>query len=537
VASLATIFGSGSMTNSIREIEGLEVIFIIGSNTKETHPVIANKMLKALRAGAKLVVADPRRVPMAKFSDVFLQLRPGTDVALLNGLAHVILKEGLHDLEFISERTKDFEKWTESVEMFTPEYTETLTGIPSENIIRAARIYGGSRKAGIFYTMGITQHTHGTANVNAVANFALLTGNIGREHTGINPLRGQNNVQGACDAGCLPNVYPGYQRVDLPKVKRKFEEAWNRPLSDKIGLKSTEMIPFADQGLLKALYVMGENPVLSDPNMAHTLKALGKLDFLVVQDIFLTETAALADVVLPAACAAEKNGTFVNTERKVQLVRKAVEPPGQAREDLEIIANLSELMGYPMKYSSAEEVFEELGSVWHAFTGISYGRLQKGGIHWPCPTRDHPGTEYLYKAGFPRGKVSFTPAYHIPPAEITDGQYPFAFTTGRNLFQYHTGTMTRRVEPIEVHAGRPYIEISSRDAGDLDIRDGDMVKVASRRGEVQVRARISPRVSEGVIFMPMHYREAAVNILTNEASDPYAKTPEFKVCAVKIEKL
>lgn len=536
MASLATIFGSGSMTNSIREIEGLEVIFIIGSNTKETHPVIANKMLKALRKGAKLIVADPRRVPMVKFSDVFLQLRPGTDVALLNGLAHVILKEGLHNMEFIGERTKDFEKWTESVEMFTPEYTERITGIPRDEIVKAARIYGGSRKAGIFYTMGITQHTHGTANVNAVANLALLTGNIGREHTGINPLRGQNNVQGACDAGCLPNVYPGYQRVDLPKVKRKFEEAWNRPLSDRIGLKSTEMIPFAEQGLLKALYIMGENPVLSDPNMGHTLKALEKLDFIVVQDIFLTETAVLADVVLPAACAAEKNGTFINTERKVQLVRKAVEPPGEAKKDLLIIAELSDIMGYPMKYTSSEEVFEELASIWPALSGMSYGRLQEGGIQWPCPTKDHPGTEYLYKAGFPRGKVSFTPAYYVPSAEITDEDYPFTFTTGRNLFQYHTGSMTRRVGPIEVHAGRPYIEMNVRDAVNLDINDGDTVSIASRRGEVEVSARISRRVPEGLIFMPMHYREAAVNILTNEASDPYAKTPEFKVCAVKIRK-
>jgi formate dehydrogenase alpha subunit len=524
------------MTNSIREIEGLEVIFIIGSNTKETHPVIANKMLKALRKGSRLIVADPRRVPMARFADVFLQLRPGTDVALLNGLAHVILKEGLHNLEFIAERTTDFESWTESVKMFTPEYTEMLTGIPREDIVRAARIYGGSRKAAIYYTMGITQHTHGTANVNAVANLALLTGNIGREHTGINPLRGQNNVQGACDAGCLPNVYPGYQRVDFPKVKRKFEEAWNRPLSDRIGLKSTEMIPFAEQDILKALYIMGENPVLSDPNMGHTLKALGKLEFLVVQDIFLTETAAMADVVLPAACAAEKNGTFVNTERKVQLVRKAVEPPGEAKEDLEIISELSDLMDYPMKYSSAEEVFEELASLWPALAGISYGRLQEDGIQWPCPTKDHPGTEYLYKAGFPRGKVPFTPTYHIPPAEVTDAEYPFTFTTGRNLFQYHTGSMTRRVEPIEAHAGRPYIEMNGKDAGNLDIRDGDVVKITSRRGEVQARARISRRVSEGVLFMPMHYREAAVNLLTNDASDPYAKTPEFKVCAVKIRK-
>jgi formate dehydrogenase major subunit/formate dehydrogenase alpha subunit len=524
------------MTNSIREIEGLEVIFIIGSNTKETHPVIANKMLKAVRKGAKLIVADPRRVPLAKFADIFLRLRHGTDVALLNGIAHVILKKGLHDKEFIKERTKGFEEWKESIKIFTPEYTSKITGIPKEDIIKTALIYGGSRKAGIFYTMGITQHTHGTANVNAIANLALLTGNIGREYTGINPLRGQNNVQGACDAGCLPNVYPGYQRVDMPMVKKKFEEAWGTTLSDKLGLKSTEMIPLAADGVIKAMYIMGENPVLSDPYMEHTVKALKNLEFLVVQDIFMTETAELADVVLPAACFAEKTGTFINTERKVQLLRKAVEPPGDAKEDLWIISELSNRMGYPMKYISAEEVFEELGSLWPALSGISYGRIQDRGIQWPCPTKDHPGTEYLYKAGFPRGKVSFTPTYYTPPAEVTNKEYPFVLTTGRNLFQYHTGSMTRRVAPIEKHAGDPYVEMNEKDALRLNIKNGDIIKVASRRGEISIKAKISRRVSEGTVFIPMHYREAAANVITNDASDPYAKTPEFKVCAVKIQK-
>jgi formate dehydrogenase major subunit/formate dehydrogenase alpha subunit len=526
------------MTNSIREIEGLEVIFAIGTNTKETHPVIANKMLKALRSGAKLIVADPRRVPLARFAEVFLRLRPGTDIALLNGMAHVILKEACCNMAFIEERTEGFEKWQESVELFTPEYASKITGVAKEDIIKAARLYSGSMKAGIFYTMGITQHTHGTANVNAIANLALLTGNIGREYCGINPLRGQNNVQGACDAGCLPNVYPGYQRVDLPEVKRKFEEAWLPPrgLSDREGLKSTEMVPFAAEGKLKALYVMGENPVLSDPNINHTKKSLASLEFLVVQDIFMTETAELADVVLPSTCFAEKEGTFINTERKVQLVRKAVGPPGEAREDMRLICELSGRMGYPMRYASAEEVVEELGAVWPAVAGISYGRLQRQGIQWPCPTKDHPGTEYLYKGGFPRGKVHFTPTYYSPPAEVTDEEYPFVLSTGRNLFQYHTGSMTRRVSPIEAHAGRPYVEINELDAKRHDIRDGDVVVVTSRRGELEIEARTGVRTSEGTAFIPMHYREAAANLLTNDASDPYAKTPEFKVCAVKITK-
>ncbi|OGW30780.1 MAG: formate dehydrogenase [Nitrospirae bacterium GWF2_44_13] len=524
------------MTNSIIEIEGLEVIFIIGSNTKETHPVIANRMIKAFRKGAKIIVADPRKVPMVRFSEVFMNLRPGTDVALINGIAHVILKEGLHDKKFIEERTEFFDEWTKSLEKFTPDAVSQITGVPAENIIKAAKLYGGSRKAGIFYTMGITQHTHGTDNVNTIANLALLTGNIGRKHTGINPLRGQNNVQGACDAGCLPNVYPGYQRVDMPTVKEKFEKAWGVPLSAKEGLKATEMIGEAHKGKIKALYIMGENPILTDANANHTKEALGKLDFLVVQDIFLTETAALADVVLPATCFAEKDGTFINTERKVQLVRKAVEPPGEAKNDMWIIAEISGRIGYPMNYSSPEEVFDELGSLWSALSGISYGRIRANGLHWPCPTKDHPGTEFLYKAGFPRGKVSFTCVDYLPPAEVTDKDYPFILTTGRNLFQYHSGSMTRRVAPIEAHAGKAYMEISAEDTNMLGIKDGEAITVKSRRGEIRINARISSRVSKGVLFIPMHYGEAAANMLTSDALDPYAKTPEFKVCAVKIEK-
>jgi formate dehydrogenase alpha subunit len=524
------------MTNSIREIEGMEVIFIIGSNTKETHPVIANRMIKAHRKGARIIVADPRRVPMVKFSEQFLQLRPGTDVALLNSLAHVIVKENLHNPEFIEERTEGFDEWITSLDEYTPENTEKTTGVPKEDIIRAARTYGGSRQAGIFYTMGITQHTHGTDNVSAIANLALLTGNIGRESTGVNPLRGQNNVQGACDAGCLPNVYPGYQKVDLPMVRKKFEEAWGVPLSDKPGLKSTEMIPAAAEGKLKALYIMGENPVLSDPHMEHTVKALKSLDFLVVQDIFLTETAALADVVLPATCFAEKNGTFINTERRVQLVRKALDPPGDAREDGWIITELSSRTGYRMNHYSAADVFEEMGSLWPALAGITYDRLQHKGIHWPCPTKDHPGTEYLYRAGFPRGKVNFTKVEYRPSAETPDDEYPFLLTTGRNLFQYHTGSMTRKVEPIEAYAGEAYVELNPGDARKIDVKDGDMLRISSRRGSIEIKARATEKVPEGTVFIPMHYREAAANVITNDALDPYAKTPEFKVCAVKIEK-
>ncbi len=535
MAGLATIFGSGAMTNSIREIEGMDVIFIIGSNTKESHPVIANRMIKAFRKGAKIIVADPRKVPMTKFAEVVLTLRPGTDIALLNGIAHVIIKEGLHNEEFIREKTESFEEWKKTVEAYAPERVEEITGVPKEDIIEAARIYGSSRKAGIFYTMGITQHACGTDNVRAVANLVTLTGNIGREFTGVNPLRGQNNVQGSSDAACLPNVYPGYQRVDIPEIRQKFEQAWGVTLSAKAGLTATEMMDAAAEGKIKAMYIMGENPIITDPNMHHTVEALRSLDFLVVQDIFLTETAGYADVVLPAACSFEKEGTFTNTERKVQKVRKAVEPPGEARDDLSIIAEVSGRLGYPMEHISPEAVLKEYGKLWPAMAGISFSRLDEKGLQWPCPSEEHPGTEFLYKDGFPKGKVSFSEVAYCPPAEITDETYPFVLTTGRNLFQYHSGSMTRRVKPIEAHAGKPYVEINPGDGEKLGIRTGDIIKITSRRGEIAIKARLTAKVPEGTVFIPMHYREAAANVITNDALDPVVKIPEFKVCAVKIE--
>ncbi len=533
MAGLAKIFGSGAMTNSIWEIEGMEVIFIIGSNTKETHPVIANRMIKARRKGAKIIVADPRKVPMVKFADIHLQIRPGSDIALINSIANVIVSEGLQNNEFIQEKTEGFDAWKKSIETFTPDYGEKITGVPKKDIIRAARLYGSSRKAGVFYTMGITQHACGTDNVTALANLVSLTGNIGREFTGINPLRGQNNVQGASDAACLPNVYPGYQKVDDPDIRNKFEKTWGGPLSPKTGLMTTEMMNEAAAGNLKALYIMGENPIITDPNMHHTVEALERLEFLVVQDIFLTDTAKLAEVVLPAACSFEKNGTFTNTERRVQRIRKAVNPPGEAKEDLWIIAAISKRLGIDMQHS-AEKIFEEYCQLWPAITGISYSRIEKRGLCWPCPTADHPGTPYLYKDGFPKGKVPFQPVTYQPPAEVTDKDYPFVLTTGRNLFQYHSGSMTRRVEPIESHAGEPYVEINPFDSKNLGISSGDIIKVKSRRGEIAIKARITPRVSEGTIFIPMHYREAAANVLTNDALDPQVKIPELKVCAVAI---
>lgn len=529
------MFGSGAMTNSVPEIENHDVIFVIGSNTTETHPIIGLKIKKAVKNGAELIVADPRKIDLVRFAGIWLQMRPGTDVALLNSIMHVIVKEDLVDEKFIEARTEGFESFKESLSEYTPEEGERITGVPKEDIIKTARLYGNAVRPGIYYTMGITQHSHGTENVYAIANLALMTGNLGRESTGVNPLRGQNNVQGATDMGCIPDFYPGYQKVTIPGIRRKFEMEWNAKLSDKVGLTATEVIGAANKGRLKALYIMGENPVMSDPDVNHTIRALQKLDFLIVQDIFMTETAELADVVLPAACFAEKDGTFTNTARRVQRVRKAVEPPGEAKEDSWIIMELANLLGYKMRYNYIGEVFREAGKVWPAVAGITYGRIEKIGLQWPCPTLDHPGTPYLFKGGFPRGKAAFSTVGYRPSEEVPDEEYPFLLSTGRQLFQYHTGSMTRKIDAINRVSPGAYIEIHPDDAERLGIKDADRVKVSSRRGSIDISVLISDRPSKGMTFVPFHFREAAANILTNTALDPIAKIPELKVCAVKIE--
>ena len=536
MAGLATVFGSGAMTNSIPEIENNDLIFVIGSNTTETHPIIGLRMKKAVRKGAKIIIADPRKIDLVRFSELWLQHKPGTDIELLNSIMHVILKEHLINKKFINEWTEEFDNFKKSLKDYTPEKAEKITGVPKNSIIKAARLYGKAERPAIYYTMGITQHAHGTNNVFAIANLALMTGNLGRESVGVNPLRGQNNVQGATDMGCIPNQYPGYQRVDSINIKEKFEAAWSAKLSDKPGLTATEMILAADRSILKAMYIIGENPAISDPDINHTVKALKKLDLLVVQDIFMTETAELADVVLPAACFAEKDGIFTNTERRLQRVKKAVIPPGNAKEDSSIIIELSRRMGYEMNYNSAEEILHETGSVWPAVAGITYSRLETGGLQWPCPTRDHPGTPYLFKGGFPRGKASFIPVHHSPSKELPDKEYPFILTTGRQLFQYHTGTMTRKVPELNQVAPSAYIEINPEDAKKLGIANNEILKVSSRRGVINIKALLSDKPSSGVVFIPFHYKEAAANILTNTELDPICKIPELKVCAVKIEK-
>ncbi len=526
------------MTNSMQEIENNEVLFVIGSNTKENHPIIALRMIKAKRKGAKIIIADPRRVPLVRFADIWIQHKPGTDVALLNGMMHVIIKEGLVKKDFILSLTEGFDDaFRKNLEEYTPEAVSKITGVPEDTIIRAARMYGSSDKAGIYYTMGITQHAHGTENVFSIANLALMTGNLGKEGAGVNPLRGQNNVQGATDMGCIPNLYPGYQRVNIPAIKEKFEALWKAKLSDKEGLTATEMLPAAEKGLLKALYIMGENPAVSDPNTTHTLKALKALDLLVVQDIFMTETAELAHVVLPGSSFAEKVGTFTNTERRVQRVRRAVNSPGMAMKDSLVIMELSKRMGYDMLYNHTDEIFREIGQAWPAMAGMSYARLEDGGLQWPCPTTDHPGTPFLFKGGFPRGKGRFTTVTYKPSAEQTDKDYPFILTTGRLLFQYHTGSMTRRVKQIDKISSEAFIEINPGDAKDLSIDNGMKVKVSSRRGSITVKALVSKRPAKGVVFIPFHFKEAAANVLTSSTTlDPVAKIPSFKVSTVRIEK-
>ncbi len=529
------------MTNSVAEIADNDALLVIGSNTTENHPIIGLRMKEAVAKGAKLIVADPRKIPLVKFATLWLRHKPGTDSVLLNSIMHVILELGLEDKKFIKARTEDYDGFKKSLKPFTAEFGAEVTGVPAEDIRKAAEIFGSAKQAGIYYAMGITQHSMGTNNVHAVGNLALLTGNIGRRATGVNPLRGQNNVQGACDMGCLPNVYPGYQSVANPDIQKKFEEAWSAKLSNKPGLVATEMTGAMITGDLKGMYVFGENPALSDPNMSHSIKALNKLEFLVVQDIFLTETAELADVVLPGASFAEKEGTFTCSERRIQRVRKAIGSPGEAKSDLTIIDMVYRaLEGKPAAEAvpNAGDIFNEAASLWPGIAGINYNRLEQGSLLWPCPSTDHPGTEFLFKETFARegGKALFTAVPQIASKELPDSEYPFTLTTGRELFHYHTGTMTRRSAGLNAVAPEAYIEINPVDADGLSIKSGDRLKVSSRRGTIDLKARVSGIVPPKVVFIPFHYKEAAANLLTNDAMDPVCKIMEAKVCAVRLEK-
>lgn len=524
------------MTNSNAEIEDADCIFVIGSNTTENHPVLGTKMARAHRKGATLIVADPRRIPLCDEADLYLPVQPGTNIALIHAMCHVILKEGLEDRAFIEERTEGIEFLEELLVKYSPEYVEPICGVPAEDIRKAARLFASAGAAGIYYAMGITQHSRGTNGVMALSNLALLTGNIGKYGAGINPLRGQNNVQGACDMGCLPSDLPGYQKVIKPAVISQFEDAWHRPLSDKVGKTLSEMLNGCTDGSMRMLYVFGENPAVSDPDTNHVEHALESCEFLVVQDLFMTETAEFADVILPAASFAEKDGTFTNTERRVQRVRKVISPQNNARADWQIFMELLWRLGIETKYKHPQEIFAEIASVTPSYRGITYSRIDEEGIQWPCPDADHPGTPILHTQAIARGRGLFVDMEYEDPFEMADDEYPYILTTGRILYHYHTRTMTGRTQAMNEIAGEAYVEMHPILASRFELKDGEMVQICSRRGCIEVAVRITDRIEEEVLFIPFHFAKGA-NVLTNTALDPIAKIPELKVAAVSIHKI
>jgi len=549
VAGLAASFGSGAMTNSILDIAESKCVFIIGSNTFEQHPLIGRKAMQAKLNGGKLIVFDPRYTPTAKQADLYASFYSGTDVAILNCLMGEIIRNGWEDKEWVSTRAKGYEELKAVVlkDDYLPENVSKISGIPAEQLKTAAEWIGTAESCALLYSMGITQHTVGVDNVKSTANLQMLTGNIGRRGGGVNALRGQNNVQGACDMGALPVVFTGYQKVTDPATHKKFADAWGFPdgiCEPKNGYEVTVMMDVLtdNPGELKCMYIMGENPMLSDPDLNHVREALESLEFLVVQDIFLTETAELADVVLPAACYAERGGTQTSTERRVQMWRKAQDPPGEAKEDWQIISELAAKMGYAKQfpYQDIEEIFNEIAAVTPSYHGMNYERLNRPeGLHWPCPTTEHPGTPILHigKCSHPDGMGVMHAIEWKPPAEVPDEEYPYLFTTGRCIWHWHTGSMTRRSETLDAEVPTGWIEISPEDAKALGIQNKEIVRVSTRRGSIDVPAKVTPDIKNGVMFMPFHFVECAANILTHNALDPIAKIPEFKACAVKVEKI
>jgi formate dehydrogenase alpha subunit len=539
VAGLAAAFGSGAMTNSIAEIEEAGCIFVIGSNTTACHPLVARRIFRAKEKGAKLIVADPRNIQLSRFADIAVTHRLGSDVALLNGMMHIIIQNGWHAKDYIAQRTEDYEALEKVVDTYTPDKVQAITGVDPKNLEQMAELYATNPPASLLYAMGITQHTTGVDNVKSCCNLAMLCGNVGIRGSGVNPLRGQNNVQGACDMGGLPNVMTGYQPVSDPKVIEKFSKAWGKELSARPGLTITDMIPAMLEGKLKGLYVIGENPKLSDPDWNHLNHALKELDFLVVQELFLSETAQVADVVFSAASVAEKEGTITNTERRCMRMRKAIEPIGNTLSDWEIICKLSTAMGYEMNYENPEEIFNEIASVTpKSYSGMTYDRLGLDGLHWPCPDTDHPGTPYLHKDQFTRGKGKFHAIEYKDPAEMPDKEYPYFLTTGRMFAHFHTGTMTRVSPHLDVEQTTGYVSINPKDAAALEAKEGDVLILSSRRGQIEAPAKLTNSVAPGLLFLPIHFGENPTNVLTNaEAFDPLAKIPEFKVSTVKIQKL
>ena len=538
MAGLAASLGSGAMTNRISEIAHAQCIMVIGSNTPATHPITGRRIDDALRNGARLIVVDPRETDLCSKADNWLRIRPGTDVALLNGMAQTIIRENLWDQDFVQNRCDGFDALKSALMELDPDLAADITGVASEQIAEAARMYATARPSTILYAMGITQHSHGTDNVKALANLALLTGNIGKPSTGVNPLRGQNNVQGACDMGALPNVFPGYQSVENEEIRRKFEKAWQCRLPASPGLRLTEVFEAVHDNKVKALYVMGENPVITEANARAVKRAIPHLDLFIVQDIFMTETAKLADVVLPAASFAEKDGTFTNSERRVQRVRKVLEPKGASRADWKIICDIADQMqAEGFHFKNPREIMEEISSVTPSYKGITYERIEGVGIQWPCPDETHPGTPYLYAEKFAtaNGKGQLIPVAYVPSAETTSREYPLILTTGRSTFHYHA-TLSRKVPGLNVLGGGEYVEINPADADELELEDGETIRVISKRGAVRTKAKVTDRTPPGVVFMTFHYHETPTNLLTNSVLDPVAKIPEYKVCAVKIER-
>jgi formate dehydrogenase (coenzyme F420) alpha subunit len=537
VVGLNRTLGAAGMTNPIADLANSKCIFIIGSNLAENHPILTRWIHRAKEAGAVVIVADPRMTHTAWMADIFLQLKPGTDVALLNGMAHVIIKEGLIDNDYITKWTRGYEELVEAVKDYSPEKVAEITGISASEIIRAARAYAISPASAILYSMGITQHTTGTDNVQAISNLALIAGHLGKPGTGVMPLRGQNNVQGACDMGALAEFYPGYKKADDPQTTKFFTEAWGvESLPAGRGLTATEMIDAAAGGEIKAMYIIGEDPANSDPRSNYTRDALEKLDFLVVQDIFLTATAQLADVLLPAAAWAEKEGSYTSTERRVQWSCKAIEPPGEAKSDLEIVCSVAGRLGLKLYYPDAASALAEINRVVPQYGGITRERLNGFGLVWPCPSSDHPGTPILHAQGFnlKDGKAIVMPVCYKPAAEDVSWEYPFVLTTGRVTVHHNAGSMTRRSPSLMEREPELFVEINTADASKLRIADGDEVMITTPRGKTTALARLTDRVKRGVVFMPFHF--PGTNVLTADFTDPEARIPEFKVSACKISR-
>jgi len=551
VAGLAASFGSGAMSNSMDDVaKHAQAFFVIGSNTTEQHPVFGTMIRHAVRyRGAQLVVADPRRIDLVDFATLHLRHRPGTDIALINGLMHIVLERGWQDQEFIETRTEFFEVFISSIQDYTPPKVEEITGVPASLLHEAAKILASCKPTAVMWAMGITQHIVGVRNVMALANLQMLLGNMGKPGGGVNPLRGQNNVQGACDMGGLPNVYPAYQPVSSEENREKFLKAWGATSSTSVGLTVTEMIPGVLEGKIHALYVLGEDPLMSDPDTNHIRRCIESLDFLVLQEIFPSETSIYADVLLPGASFAEKTGTFTNTERRVQMVHQAIDPLGEARPDWWIIAQVAEriLERIPERiqneapnagwnYSSTSDILSEINTLAPSYGGITHTRLERGErLQWPCPNSDHPGTPILHTREFTRGKGKFMPIEHIPPAEKPDEEFPMVMSTGRVLYHWHGGQMTRRAKGLMQVYGESLVELNPEDARRIGINGKTRVRITSRRGSIEAKAWITDRVPPGMVYANFHFPEASANELTHASLDPVAKIPEYKITAVRVE--